>query len=61
MVMSRLRSLDEIAYVRFASVYRSFRDIEEFRAELDQMAREKPAILHENGASKAQEEPDKIR
>lgn len=33
-VMARLRDLDEVAYVRFASVYRSFRDIDEFAAEL---------------------------
>jgi len=38
-VMRELRSVDEIAYVRFASVYRSFRDIDEFRAELDNVAR----------------------
>lgn len=37
-VMKKLRELDEVAYVRFASVYRSFRDIDEFRAELDKMA-----------------------
>jgi transcriptional repressor NrdR len=38
-VMKKLRELDEVAYVRFASVYRSFRDIDEFRSELDKMAR----------------------
>jgi transcriptional repressor NrdR len=38
-VMKLLRELDEVAYVRFASVYRSFRDIDEFRSELDKMAR----------------------
>ena len=38
-VMARLRKLDEVAYVRFASVYRSFRDIEEFRSELEKVAR----------------------
>ena len=37
-VMRKLRELDEVAYVRFASVYRSFRDIEEFRSELDRIA-----------------------
>jgi transcriptional repressor NrdR len=37
-VMEQLRELDEIAYVRFASVYRSFRDIEEFRAEVEKLA-----------------------
>ena len=40
-IMSELRNVDEIAYVRFASVYRSFRDIEEFRAELETLARER--------------------
>jgi transcriptional repressor NrdR len=34
MVMARLQPLDEVAYVRFASVYRSFRDIAEFMSEL---------------------------
>ncbi len=33
-VMKRLHKLDEVAYVRFASVYRSFRDISEFMTEL---------------------------
>lgn len=33
-VMRRLQALDEVAYVRFASVYRSFRDISEFMEEL---------------------------
>jgi len=36
-VMKHLRELDEVAYVRFASVYRSFQDISEFRAELDKL------------------------
>ncbi len=36
-VMERLRGLDEVAYVRFASVYRQFADVEEFRAELDRL------------------------
>jgi transcriptional repressor NrdR len=36
-VMERLRSLDEVAYVRFASVYRSFRDIDEFARELGRL------------------------
>lgn len=37
LVMERLRELDEIAYVRFASVYRRFEDVEEFVKELDQL------------------------
>jgi len=37
MVMDELRKLDEIAYVRFASVYRQFRDINEFMEELKEL------------------------
>ena len=33
-VMDRLRELDKVAYVRFASVYRQFEDVQEFMAEL---------------------------
>ena len=36
-VMARLRGMDDVAYVRFASVYRSFRDISEFAAELGRL------------------------
>ncbi|RJR26247.1 MAG: transcriptional repressor NrdR [Desulfobacteraceae bacterium] len=36
-VMSKLREWDEVAYVRFASVYRQFRDIAEFMAELEEI------------------------
>jgi transcriptional repressor NrdR len=38
-VMERLKKLDEVAYVRFASVYRSFRDIDEFMAEMGKLVR----------------------
>ena len=34
LVMKHLRALDEVAYVRFASVYRSFKDVDEFMSEL---------------------------
>jgi transcriptional repressor NrdR len=40
-VMERLRGIDEVAYVRFASVYRSFRDADEFMAELAALLRER--------------------
>lgn len=36
-VMEQLRQLDHVAYVRFASVYRSFQDLDEFRAEIDRL------------------------
>jgi len=38
-VMQRLRRLDEVAYVRFASVYRAFRDVGEFMTELVGLAK----------------------
>jgi transcriptional repressor NrdR len=38
-VMHHLRELDEVAYVRFASVYRSFRDIDEFLTELGKLVK----------------------
>ncbi len=38
-VMEHLRKLDEVAYVRFASVYRQFRDAEQFIDEIKQMSR----------------------
>jgi transcriptional repressor NrdR len=37
MVMEELRHLDEVAYVRFASVYRSFQDVEAFRVEIERL------------------------
>ena len=37
MVMRELRKLDKVAYVRFASVYRSFEDIDEFKALVDEV------------------------
>ena len=36
MVMDRLKDVDEVAYVRYASVYRSFRDLSSFMSELKQ-------------------------
>jgi transcriptional repressor NrdR len=38
-IMAALRRLDEVAYVRFASVYRSFKDIDEFMEELSELVR----------------------
>ncbi|MCJ7806107.1 MAG: transcriptional regulator NrdR [Clostridia bacterium] len=40
-ILKRLRSIDEVAYVRFASVFRQFPDVETFKAELEEMLREK--------------------
>lgn len=40
LVMNELRKLDEVAYIRFASVYRRFQDLNEFREEIERMAKE---------------------
>ena len=39
-VMKELRELDEVAFVRFASVYRSFKDLNEFRQEIDRLSQD---------------------
>jgi len=41
LVMDRLKGLDKVAYVRFASVYREFGDVAEFRRELEDLMKEK--------------------
>ncbi|KPU44027.1 transcriptional repressor NrdR [Oxobacter pfennigii] len=41
MVMSKLREIDEVSYVRFASVYRQFKDINTFMDELNKIIKEK--------------------
>jgi len=41
-VMQELRDLDEVAYVRFASVYRSFQDVNAFREEIERLEQEPP-------------------
>jgi transcriptional repressor NrdR len=40
-VMTELKHLDKVAFVRFASVYRNFRDLDEFRSELNDLLRTK--------------------
>ena len=41
LVMEKLKPLDEVAYIRFASVYRQFKDINSFRRELDKILEER--------------------
>jgi len=41
-IMSRLKELDEVAYVRFASVYRQFKDINTFMEELNKLLDKEP-------------------
>jgi transcriptional repressor NrdR len=40
-VMQKLHALDKVAYVRFASVYRDFKDVAEFKVELEKLLKEK--------------------
>jgi len=43
-VMAELRALDEVAYVRFASVYRRFQDVDEFHAEIARLRKPEPLL-----------------
>jgi transcriptional repressor NrdR len=43
-VMDELRKLDQVAYVRFASVYRKFADVQAFREEIERLERDLPAM-----------------
>ncbi len=67
-VMEELRELDEVAYVRFASVYRSFQDVNEFREEIERLqsqpspeAKRDQLPLLENGAASTAEKGEKGR
>lgn len=43
-VMTELKALDQVAYVRFASVYRSFQDVQAFREEIERLEKEVPEL-----------------
>ncbi len=43
-VMNELKRIDQVAYVRFASVYRRFEDVQAFREEIEKLERDLPAI-----------------
>ena len=43
-VMAELKKLDQVAYVRFASVYRSFEDVQAFREEIERLERDLPGL-----------------
>ena len=51
LIMSRLKEIDTVAYIRFASVYRDFKDVREFKAELEELL---------GGAKKHLEDPRKL-
>ena len=61
MVMDRLKGLDRVAYIRFASVYRDFRDIETFKEEIDALLEPRePAREPSNQLSFLEEEPQPV-
>ncbi len=43
-VMAELKRIDQVAYVRFASVYRRFEDVQAFREEIERLERDLPAL-----------------
>jgi transcriptional repressor NrdR len=47
-VMRNLKRVDQVAYVRFASVYRDFQDIKEFAEEISSLSKEKPKTRKKN-------------
>jgi transcriptional repressor NrdR len=44
LVMRELKKLDQVAYVRFASVYRKFEDVQAFREEIEKLERDLPEL-----------------
>jgi transcriptional repressor NrdR len=54
--MRELHDIDQVAYVRFASVYRSFKDINEFMAELEELLKERKGLPSGRGSAR---KPDK--
>jgi transcriptional repressor NrdR len=47
LIMLRLKELDTVAYIRFASVYRDFKDVREFKAELEELLSGRPVSVQD--------------
>ncbi len=54
-ILKKLRTIDEVAYVRFASVFRQFPDVEAFKAELEDMLEEKKSLKETSREQKEHE------
>ena len=50
LIMQQLREIDTVAYIRFASVYRDFKDVNEFKEELEGLLRGKDTKLKRHNA-----------
>ena len=59
LVMEELHRLDEVAYVRYASVYRHFQDVEAFREEVDRLHHRRGRIPSEDQLSLLPDVPQK--
>lgn len=60
-VMQELRALDQVAYVRFASVYRSFEDVQAFRDLIERLEKDlTPEMLKSQIPLLSDEQPDKL-
>jgi transcriptional repressor NrdR len=61
LVMEELRTLDEVAFVRFASIYRSFASVGDFRAEINRLHKPpKPATSDKSATSKGSKSVDQL-
>lgn len=54
LVMEKLRDLDEVAYVRFASVYKEFRDADSFLKEIESLVRKSPTAAAGDGRAQSE-------
>ena len=54
LIMERLKQHDTVAYIRFASVYRDFKDVREFGAELEQLVSKEAKVAKSKASSKHQ-------
>ena len=59
--MRELHDIDQVAYVRFASVYRSFKDINEFMAELEDLLQERKGLPSARGGARKTEKEQENR
>ena len=57
-VMEELRGLDQVAYVRFASVYRKFEDVQAFREEIERLERQMPPEVERDQLDLLDEDSD---
>ena len=59
-VMDVLREIDQVAYIRFASVYRDFTEVSDFQSVLDEFSRNKEGALQENGETYKQDDVNRL-